>query len=92
MSSSTESQLESQSIGTLQVRVATLCFFAQLFDGFDISAISMAVPALIKLWGQPGAAFANTFIFSSVGIMIGALSSGPIGDRIGRKPLMIGSL
>ena len=43
MSSSTESQLESQSIGTLQVRVATLCFFAQLFDGFDISAISMAV-------------------------------------------------
>ena len=56
MSSSTESRLESQSIGTLQVRVATLCFFAQLFDGFDISAISMAVPALIKLWGQPGAA------------------------------------
>jgi AAHS family 4-hydroxybenzoate transporter-like MFS transporter len=29
---------------------------------------------------------------SSVGIMVGALSSGPIGDRIGRKPVLLASL
>ncbi len=90
--SHTESRLENQSIGALQIRVALLCTLAQLFDGFDITSISMAVPALIRVWHQPGAAFANTFVMSSVGIMIGALGSGPLGDRIGRKPVMIGAL
>ena len=90
--SGAENRLETQKLGPLQIRVALLCMVAQIFDGFDISAIGMAVPALIKAWGQPGAAFANTFVMSSVGIMIGALASGPIGDRVGRKPVLIASL
>src|SRR5580658_8249759 len=87
-----ENRLETQKLGALQIRVALLCMLAQIFDGYDISSISMAVPSLIKAWSLPGAAFANTFVMSSVGIMIGALASGPIGDRIGRKPVLIASL
>ncbi|MGD0431823.1 MAG: MFS transporter, partial [Acetobacteraceae bacterium] len=87
-----ETRLETQKLGSLQIRVLLLCMLAQIFDGFDISSISMAVPALIKAWGLPGAAFANTFVMSSIGIMIGALASGPMGDRIGRKPVLVSSL
>jgi MFS transporter, AAHS family, 4-hydroxybenzoate transporter len=87
-----ETRLETQKLGSLQIRVAVLCMLAQIFDGFDISSISMAVPVLIKTWGMPGAAFANTFVMSSAGIMIGALCSGPVGDRIGRRPVLISSL
>ena len=72
------------------MRVAFLCMLAQTFDGFDIS--SMAVPALIRAWHLPGPAFSNTFVMSSVGIVIGALASGPVGDRVGRKPVLIASL
>src|SRR6202790_2070031 len=90
--SQAETRLETQKLGPLQIRVALLCMLAQIFDGYDISSISMAVPALIRAWGLPGPAFANTFVMSSIGIMIGALSSGPIGDRIGRKPVLIASL
>jgi AAHS family 4-hydroxybenzoate transporter-like MFS transporter len=90
--SHTEARLETQKLGPLQIRVLLLCMLAQIFDGFDISSISMAVPALIKSWGLPGPAFASTFVMSSVGIMIGALSSGPMGDRIGRKPVLLASL
>jgi AAHS family 4-hydroxybenzoate transporter-like MFS transporter len=87
-----ETRLETQKLGALQIRVLVLCTLAQIFDGFDISSISMAVPALIKAWGLPGAAFANTFVMSSIGIMIGALASGPMGDRVGRKPVLVASL
>jgi MFS transporter, AAHS family, 4-hydroxybenzoate transporter len=87
-----ETRLETQKLGALQIRVALLCMLAQIFDGFDISSISMAVPALIKDWHLPGPAFAITFVMSSVGIMVGALASGPLGDRVGRKPVLIASL
>jgi AAHS family 4-hydroxybenzoate transporter-like MFS transporter len=87
-----EIRLETQKLGPLQLRVLLLCMLAQIFDGYDISSIGMAVPALIRAWGLSGPAFANTFVMSSIGIMIGALSSGPIGDRIGRKPVLIASL
>jgi len=90
--SATEAALEGQRIGPLQLRVAAICLLAQTFDGFDLSSISMAAPALSQAWHLPGAAFANTFVMSSVGIMVGALASGPIGDRAGRKPVLLASL
>jgi AAHS family 4-hydroxybenzoate transporter-like MFS transporter len=90
--SATEAALEGQRIGGLQLRVAAICLLAQTFDGYDLSSISMAAPALSQAWHLPGAAFANTFVMSSVGIMAGALASGPIGDRLGRKPVLLASL
>jgi MFS transporter, AAHS family, 4-hydroxybenzoate transporter len=90
--SAAEAALEGQRIGPLQLRVAAICLLAQTFDGYDLSSISMAAPALSQAWHLPGAAFANTFVMSSVGIMVGALASGPIGDRLGRKPVLLASL
>ena len=90
--SSAEAALASQRIGPLQLRVAAICLLAQTFDGYDLSSISMAAPALAQAWHLPGAAFANTFVMSSVGIMFGALISGPVGDRVGRKPVLLASL
>jgi MFS transporter, AAHS family, 4-hydroxybenzoate transporter len=90
--SSAESRLETQRLGPLQFRVALICTLAQMFDGYDITSIGSAVPSLAAAWHIPGAAFANTFVMSSVGIMLGALVSGPAGDRLGRKPVLIVSL
>jgi AAHS family 4-hydroxybenzoate transporter-like MFS transporter len=47
---------------------------------------------LTHLWSLPGPAFTQAFLWSSIGIMVGALSAGPIGDRVGRKPLLLVSL
>ncbi len=90
--SSHEAALEGQRIGALQVRVAVLCAFAQLFDGYDISAISMAAPSLSHAWNVQPAAFAAAFVMSNFGVMVGALVSGPAGDRLGRKPVILTSL
>jgi len=90
--SSTETALENQRIGGLQIRVAGLCALVQICDGYDVNSIGITVPSLTHAWNLPGPAFTTAFLWSSIGIMVGALSAGPIGDRVGRKPLLLASL
>ncbi|HML10198.1 MAG TPA: MFS transporter [Stellaceae bacterium] len=90
--SAVESALENQRIGRLQLRVALLCTLIQICDGYDINSVAWAVPKLIDVWHLPPPAFTTAFLWSSIGILIGALSAGPIGDRLGRKPLLVTSL
>jgi MFS transporter, AAHS family, 4-hydroxybenzoate transporter len=90
--SATESALENQRIGGLQLRVAALCTLVQVCDGYDINSIAWSVPSLIKIWHLPPPAFTTAFLWSSIGIMVGALGAGPIGDRLGRRPLLIASI
>jgi AAHS family 4-hydroxybenzoate transporter-like MFS transporter len=90
--STVETALENQRIGGLQIRVVILCGLVQMCDGYDLNAIAWAVPSLIKAWQLPPPAFTTAFLWSSIGIMAGALSAGPLGDRFGRKPLLVASL
>jgi len=90
--SAAEAALENQRLGALQIRVAALCTLVQICDGYDIGSIGIAVPALTHAWNLPGPAFTQAFLWSSIGIMVGALSAGPIGDRVGRRPLLVASL
>ena len=90
--SATETALENQRIGPLQIRVAAICTLVQMCDGYDVNSIGVSVPSLTHAWNLPGPAFTTAFLWSSIGIMVGALSAGPIGDRFGRKPLLIASL
>ena len=69
--------------------VPLLCGLVQLLDGYDLSSIGLVVPYLVKEWSLPPAAFTQAFVFSSIGIMIGAITAGPIADRFGRRPMLL---
>src|SRR3979409_419184 len=81
-----EEALENQPFGALQLRGVLLCALGQAFDGFDLGTIGMAAPSLSKAWGVAPAAFTTAFVMSSVGILGGALLSGPPGRSVGGRP------
>lgn len=76
----------------LVVLVPVLCGLVQMLDGYDLTAIGLAVPSLVKAWHLPPASFTQAFALSSVGIMVGAMVAGPVADRFGRRPMLLFSV
>jgi MFS transporter, AAHS family, 4-hydroxybenzoate transporter len=91
-SSAIEHALENQRLGSLQIRVAVICGLIQMCDGFDVNSVGWSVPLLTHAWRLAPSAFALAFLWSNIGVMAGALVVGPIGDRFGRKPLLMVSM
>jgi MFS transporter, AAHS family, 4-hydroxybenzoate transporter len=90
--SATERALENQRIRALQIGVVAICTLIQMCDGYDVGSIGWAVPSLTHVWNLAPPAFSTAFVWSSVGVLVGALAAGPIGDRVGRKPLLLASV
>jgi AAHS family 4-hydroxybenzoate transporter-like MFS transporter len=74
---------------TLRLRVGWLCVIVMALEGFDIAAVGYVVPSLIEAWKTPPAAFTQAFAAGTFGMLAGSLVAGLLGDRIGRKPVLI---
>lgn len=67
-----------------------------LFDGYDLVIYGAILPTLMSdpsQIGELGAAQAGALgSYALIGVMIGALTAGAIGDRIGRRRIMLGAI
>ena len=76
-------------IGHSPLRVGILCALAVLMDGFDAQAMGFVAPALLQQWHISRVALSPVLSSGLVGMLIGALAFGPLGDRIGRKRVLL---
>src|SRR6476661_5822512 len=75
-----------------QWMIFTLCFCVVLLDGFDTAAIGYIAPSLITEWGLERPALAPVLSAALFGLAAGALFSGPLADRLGRKAVLMVSV
>jgi MFS transporter, AAHS family, 4-hydroxybenzoate transporter len=76
----------------LQFLVAALCFLTVLIDGFDTQSAAFAGPLLGREFAGGPQALGLIFGLGMLGGLLGGVILGPLGDRFGRRPLLIASL
>jgi AAHS family 4-hydroxybenzoate transporter-like MFS transporter len=84
--------LNEQPFSKYQWMIFGLCFVIVLLDGFDTAAIGFIAPSLIQEWGVTRPALAPVLSAALFGLAAGALASGPIADRLGRRLILIVSV
>ena len=63
-----------------------------VLDGADIQLLGAAVPVIMREWSVARSVFAPVLAVGLIGMMIGGAIAGLVGDRIGRKRTLIGSV
>src|SRR5262245_24143127 len=85
--------IERQKLGAFQISLALVLLFAMFVDGFEAQAPGFAAPEIIRDLGIPRAAMGLVFGAGNLGLMIGAVLLGVLGDRVGRKrTILVGCL
>ena len=76
-------------MGRYQVLVFLLCLAVVVFDGYDTQAIGYVAPYMLHDLSLTRADLGPIFSAALIGSGLGSLVSGPIADRIGRKPVLV---
>jgi len=72
------------------LRAALLCGMVLFLEGYDIAAVGYAIPSLVDAWRVNPLAFTGALTAGNVGLLLGSICAGSLGDRAGRRPVLIG--
>lgn len=84
--------LDQSPLTSFQWRVFVLCFLIAIFDGFDTQAIAFTGPAIIQAFNLGAGALAPILTAGTLGMVVGAMVLGLIGDKVGRRPALLGAV
>ncbi|MEK7456885.1 MAG: MFS transporter [Pseudomonadota bacterium] len=88
-SSSPQSMLDDLPMSAFQLWSVLMIAATVILDGLDNQMLGLAAPSLLKQWGIGREALGSVFALGFIGMAVGTLTSGWVGDRFGRRGALI---
>jgi AAHS family 3-hydroxyphenylpropionic acid transporter len=86
------SEIEHRDLASNRIATIALCFCVAVLEGFDLQIIGVMAPAIKAAIRMTPQQMGWIFSASLVGLAFGAAYGGWLADRLGRKPVLIGSV
>lgn len=84
--------IERQRINAFVIRLVLLSWTVTFLDGFDMLVISFVAPYLRDGFGADAISLGELFATGVFGAMLGGIGFGWLGDRFGRRPIIIAAV
>lgn len=81
--------IDRQTLTPRNIFIIGLLLLALISDGFDLQVLAFAAPRLAKDWGIQASVLGPVISANLLGMMFGAMFLGHIGDRFGRKRVIV---
>ncbi len=81
--------VDDEKISRFNIQLLVWSFLTMFADGFDLNSLGFAAPELTRMWGVERSAMGPVLSANLFGIFIGAPALGWLGDKYGRRPLII---
>ncbi len=83
---------DGQSIGRIHALILVILTLAMIVDGYDIHVVGLMLPLISQDWGVKPSALTGVFVAQQFGLLVGVVLGGTLGDRFGRRPVLVGCL
>lgn len=70
------------------IKIISLLFVLLVCDSYDVAALSFVAPTLIKTWAITPQAMGLVFSVGLLGLLVGSIFFGRLGDSFGRKRMI----
>ncbi|MDO4907086.1 MFS transporter [Neisseria sp.] len=84
--------LDHRPVGAYQKLVVFLCFLIVVMDGFDVAIMGFVAPSLKEDWQLSNNALAPVLSAALAGLAVGAMITGPLADKFGRRKVLIANV
>lgn len=84
--------VDGQQVRTPMVVFLALAILSVVADGFNIAVMGVAAPELVRNWHVPPQALLPLQLAGVFGLLVGAPTLGGLGDRAGRKRVIVSAL
>jgi AAHS family 4-hydroxybenzoate transporter-like MFS transporter len=84
--------IDGQKVGASVIIFLVLAILAVVADGFNIAVMGVVAPDLVRNWHMSPHALLPLQLAGVAGLLIGAPTLGSLGDRIGRKRVIVFAL
>lgn len=84
--------IDTRAMTRYQWFIIAIATFLNAMDGYDILAMAFTATSVATEFGLSGSQLGLLISLGFIGMGIGSLSFGPLGDRLGRRPILLAAL